>query len=105
MAPASPSPVALVHVPAKRPDGSTNLIERLDVRHVTLVPGWSVTTDVTPLFGTAPSIGAETAGVTVAAIRSILGAVRAGVFFFNSAPTTEIYTLSLHDALPTSIPT
>src|SRR5437588_5798367 len=24
------------------------------------------------------------------------------VFFFNDTPTTEIYTLSLHDALPTS---
>src|SRR5438105_14356367 len=24
------------------------------------------------------------------------------VFFFNDAPTTEIYTLSLHDALPIS---
>src|SRR5947209_20025749 len=25
-------------------------------------------------------------------------------FFFNAPPTTEIYTLSLHDALPISIP-
>src|SRR5438874_7394754 len=25
-------------------------------------------------------------------------------FFFNDTATTEIYTLSLHDALPTSIP-
>src|SRR5215217_2266160 len=27
---------------------------------------------------------------------------RGGVFFFNEAATTEIYTLSLHDALPIS---
>src|SRR3712207_9341605 len=27
------------------------------------------------------------------------------VFFFNDTATTEIYTLSLHDALPTSAPT
>src|SRR5215211_9539895 len=25
-------------------------------------------------------------------------------FFFNDTATTEIYTLSLHDALPTSVP-
>src|SRR6266480_1646818 len=28
-----------------------------------------------------------------------------GHFFFNKPPTTEIYTLSLHDALPISAPT
>src|SRR5215218_8193155 len=27
-----------------------------------------------------------------------------GVFFFNDTATTEIYTLSLHDALPISAP-
>ena len=26
-----------------------------------------------------------------------------GVFFFNDTATTEIYTLSLHDALPISL--
>src|SRR6266550_9615058 len=29
---------------------------------------------------------------------------RAGCFFFNDTATTEIYTLSLHDALPISPP-
>ena len=28
------------------------------------------------------------------------GVVRVMVFFFNDTATTEIYTLSLHDALP-----
>src|ERR1039458_5873011 len=28
------------------------------------------------------------------------GAYRSGAFFFNDTATTEIYTLSLHDALP-----
>ena len=28
------------------------------------------------------------------------GGVGGGVFFFNDPATTEIYTLSLHDALP-----
>src|SRR5712675_3512520 len=36
----------------------------------------------------------------------ILGALRSvfNFFFFNDTATTEIYTLSLHDALPTSHP-
>jgi hypothetical protein len=85
MVPASPSPVALVHVPAKQPDGSTNQLETLDVRHCTLVPGWSVTTDGTPQFGAAPALVAEAAGTTVSAKKSILGAVRAGEFVTVSA--------------------
>src|SRR3984893_10786985 len=31
-------------------------------------------------------------------------AISYGVFFFNDTATTEIYTLSLHDALPISTP-
>src|SRR3712207_9370197 len=34
---------------------------------------------------------------------SILHNVRAIFFFFNDTATTEIYTLSLHDALPISV--
>src|SRR2546430_13603411 len=30
--------------------------------------------------------------------------IRSLVFFFNDTATTEIYTLSLHDALPISVP-
>ena len=85
MAPASPSPVALVHVPATRPDGSTNQLETLDMRHCTLIPGWSVTTDGTPQFGTAPALVAEAAGTTVTAKKSVLGAIRAGEFVVVSA--------------------
>src|SRR5437868_7784395 len=33
-------------------------------------------------------------------MRSIVPASILSLFFFNSPPTTEIYTLSLHDALP-----
>jgi hypothetical protein len=80
MVPASPSPVALVHVPATRPDGSTNLLETLDVFHCTLVPGWSVDAGGTPQSPAAPALVAEAAGVTVTAKKSILGAVRAGEF-------------------------
>src|SRR5258707_8770896 len=32
----------------------------------------------------------------------IIGHFQAGFFFFNDTATTEIYTLSLHDALPIS---
>lgn len=80
MSPASPTPVALVHVPANRPDGSTNQLETLNLTHCTLVPGWSVATDGTPRFPTAPNLVAEPAGVTVTATKSILGAIRAGEF-------------------------
>ena len=85
MVPATPSPVALVHVPAKRPDGSTNLLETLDVFHCTLVPGWSVDADGTPQSAAAPAVVAEAAGVTVTAKKSILGAVRAVEFVTVSA--------------------
>src|ERR1019366_7436777 len=33
----------------------------------------------------------------------VLSRIRALVFFFNDTATTEIYTLSLHDALPISV--
>src|SRR3954449_992136 len=35
-----------------------------------------------------------------AATRSVRAAARCPFFFFNDTATTEIYTLSLHDALP-----
>lgn len=80
MAPASPTPIALVHVPAERPDGSTNQLEALNIMYCTLVPGWSVATDGTPHFPTAPNLVVEPAGFTVTATKSILGAIRAGEF-------------------------
>ena len=47
---------------------------------------------VQPLDGEEPS----------AAVDEIAGAGREVPFFFNDTATTEIYTLSLHDALPIS---
>jgi hypothetical protein len=90
MTPGSPSPAALVHVPATRPDGSTNLLETLAIRHSTLVPGWSVLADGTPQFGTAPALIAEAAGATVSASKSILGAVRAIEFVTVKASDSTI---------------
>ena len=61
MMPGSPVPAALVHVPALRPDDSTNHLGTLLIRHCTLVPGWSVDSAGTPHFpadpGTAIHIG------------------------------------------------
>ena len=85
MAPVSPTPAALVHAPATRPDGSTNSLEKLSISHCTLVPGWSVDTHAAPHFGTQPSLIAEPAGLAVTARKSILGAVRAGEFVTVSA--------------------
>ena len=79
------SRVALVHVPAKRADGSQNLLEALDISHCTLVPGWSVDTDGAPHFASQPTLVAEPAGLTVTAKKSVLGAVRAGEFVALSA--------------------
>src|ERR1022692_5317831 len=47
------------------------------------------------MIGIARSVGtASTAGRDAQAVNNIL------LFFFNDTATTEIYTLSLHDALP-----
>lgn len=89
MAPASPTPVALVHVPAQRPDGNTNQLETLTLEHCTLVPGWSVETDTTPRFGAEPTLVVEPPGVNVNAERSILGAVR----------TTEFVNVNASDSI------
>src|SRR6266536_6391476 len=35
-------------------------------------------------------------------VREVLNLTKFGFFFFNDTATTEIYTLSLHDALPIS---
>jgi hypothetical protein len=77
LAPASPAPAALVHVPASRPDGTANLLGGIGLTDCTLVPGWSASPDGQPAFGTAPGLIAEPPGVTVSITRSILGAIRA----------------------------
>jgi hypothetical protein len=78
MAPGSPAPVALVHVPQLAPDGSPNSLGELDLTHCTLVPGWSVGPQGAPNFPAQPAVVAEPAGLNVVAERSVLGAVRAG---------------------------
>ncbi|WP_233855849.1 YmfQ family protein [Paraburkholderia sp. HD33-4] len=77
MSPGSPSPTALVHVPALRPDGTANLLGTLSLLDCTLVPGWSVGPDGEPVSGNAPALIGEAAGVVINAERSIVGAIRA----------------------------
>ena len=78
MAPASPAPAALVHVPSQRPGGTPNALHELKLVHSTLVPGWALETTATavaqPLFDTAPAIIVEPAGCTLFAERTIKGA-------------------------------
>ena len=80
MAPASPSPVALVHLPAVGPTNTNNLLSQLSLTHCTLVPGWAVKTDGTPLFPTEPALVIEPEGAIVAVHRSIIGGIRAAEF-------------------------
>ncbi|MFZ0746883.1 MAG: hypothetical protein WAM85_20940 [Terracidiphilus sp.] len=89
MAPGSPAPAALVHVPMLRPDGSANLLSELNFLHCTLVPGWSVTTAGQPVYGTSPALIAEPAGVEIVGSCSILGSVRAA----------ELVTVSFSDSI------
>ena len=76
MAPGTPTPAALVHVPAQRPDGSASHLGMLSIQHCTLVPGWSVDSAGAPKFGTNPNLIVEPSGVEVTVAKSILGAVR-----------------------------
>jgi len=82
MTPATPpaTPAALVHLPALRPAGTTNLLGQLSLTHCTLVPGWSVGTNGDPLHPAAPALIVESAGVEIIGKRSILGAIRAAPF-------------------------
>jgi hypothetical protein len=79
-APATPSPAALVHVPARLTDGTLNLLGQLSVTNCTLVPGWSVAIDGTPNSPDAPALIAESAGLQVEIKLSITGAIEAGEF-------------------------
>jgi hypothetical protein len=77
MAPGSPSPLALVHVPKLAPDGSNNSLSELGIAHCTLVPGWSVNSQGQPQFATSPALVAAASGSNVEIDRSIVGAIQA----------------------------
>lgn len=73
----APGSLALVHLPASRPDGTANQLSGLSLTDCTLVPGWSVSPDGQPEYGSDPVLIAEPTDVTVTITRSILGAIRA----------------------------
>jgi len=85
MAPGSPAPVALVHVPLHQADGSLNQLGELDLTHCTLLPGWSVDPQRAPHFLAQPNLVVEPAGLNVVVEKSILGAIRAGTLVVVNA--------------------
>jgi hypothetical protein len=78
IAPGSPAPIALVHAPELRGDGSFSRLAQLNLVHCTLVPGWSVATSGAPVFPAQPTLVAEPTSLAVTAARSILGSVCIG---------------------------
>jgi len=79
MSPGNP-PIALLHIPAHAPDGSTNYLGNVTIAHCTLVPGWSVNTQGQPNFPGAPGIVAEPSGLQLQIEQSIVGPIRADSF-------------------------
>ena len=80
---APPLPPALVHVP----NGGTNQLSQLRLRHCTLVPGWALTPsgDPQPAYAGLPTLLAEASGVKVKIEKSILGAL-----WLNLEATAEL---------------
>ena len=54
----------------------------------------------TPKFITEGGLGVFIFVITAVFVFSLMTTVCSYLFFFNDTATTEIYTLSLHDALP-----
>jgi len=87
--PASPTPQALVHVPAQLDDGTPNQLGQLNMTNCTLVPGWSVDISGTPQQAAAPVVIAEPSGLQVNIALSIVGALQ----------TAEFVTVCLSDSI------
>ena len=69
-------PVALIHVPAAAPGGSTNQLGALAINHCTLIPGWALAPTGDPQHKDAPALVAEPEGLQISIQRSIVGALR-----------------------------
>ncbi len=70
-------PAALLHLSALRPGGTISLLEKVNLTHCTLVPGWSVATTGAPTQPSAPAIIVEPSTVEVIGQKAIVGAIRA----------------------------
>jgi hypothetical protein len=90
MAPASPTPAALVHVHPQMPDSSPNLLSKLKILHCTLVPGWKVATEGTSQEPTTPTLIVEPSATSVIVENSILGAVQTTLLVESSASNSII---------------
>ncbi len=75
-APGTPAPIALVHAPQLKTDGSYSRLSQLKLTHCTLTPGWAVTPKGEPVHPDQATLVAEPAGLAVEVTRSILGPVR-----------------------------
>src|SRR5215469_8565219 len=64
--------------------------------------GTQLRTEAEELSVPAPRAICSNPGITPALIRCVVAGIdhHVSLFFFNDPATTEIYTLSLHDALP-----
>src|SRR5262249_1373127 len=83
----------VLHAPA-----GGNQLARLRVSHCTLVPGWALAPDCTPLFPDQPGLVAEPIGLSITIHRSILGALRTPNGDSNSVSIAD----SIVDASSTS---
>ncbi|MGD0125877.1 MAG: hypothetical protein ABSF46_10980 [Terriglobia bacterium] len=88
IAPGNP-PVALLHVPATAPSGSSNQLGTLAINHCTLVPGWALAPSGSPQYGAAPALVAAPSGLQISIQRSIVGALR----------VEEVVTASVADSV------
>jgi hypothetical protein len=77
VAPANPTPQTLIRIPADLSGGAANQLSSLSLTHCTLVPGWALTPQGDPQFGTEPGLIVEQAGLQVTVAKSIVGAMRA----------------------------
>lgn len=89
VAPANPSPAALLHVPADAGGGVPNQLSSIGVTHCTLVPGWALSPGGDPLFGAQPVLIAGEPGLAITINKSILGAIR----------THELATANIADSI------
>lgn len=71
------------------PASAGNLLRRLNLRHCTLVPGWTLAPDATPQSPAKPALFAEIADLKISAERCILGGLR----------VVEGAEVSLHDCV------
>lgn len=93
MVPGGGTAMGLLHVPATRPDTTTNLLGTLQLTHCTLVPGWALQPTGDGAYmaveGSQPTLIAEPAGVQVLSSLSIMGPVWAA----------SMVTVSLSDSI------